>query len=340
MRIPVSKPWLTALECEYAAQAVASGWISSTGPFIERVESAIAEHSGATHALTTCNGTAALHLAMLALDVQPGDEVIVPSMTFVAVANAVKYVGGVPVFVDVDRDSWCVNLEDVARKVTLRTRGIIAVHSYGRSPNMVKLCALAQEQQLWIVEDLAEAHFVPFRAGRVGVYSFYGNKELTSGEGGAFVTNDAELAARARLIRGQGMDPKRRYFFPIIGNNFRMTNVAAAILCAQLERHEQIYGERMRVVRRYAEALGSMWRKGASPWLYSMTMSNRDALAQKLAAAGVETRPLFYPLHQLPPYTTGQTLQVTEELSAAGISLPTYPELTDGEIDEICALAA
>lgn len=351
MRIPVSKPDLRGREAEYAADAVRSTWISSTGPFLDRFEREWAQACGAKHALGVCNGTAALHLALLGLDVRPGDEVLVPGLTYVAVANAVRYVGGVPVFVDVDRQTWCIDPKLVEAAITPLTRGIIAVHSYGHPADMDAINRLAAVHGLWVVEDAAEAHGACYRdrvvggLSRVGVTSFYGNKILSAGEGGAVMTSDDQLAVRLRVLRGQGVDPDRRYYFPVVGHNFRMTNVAAAILCAQLERFDQILRDRRRVFARYDEHLGRTqpcadWAEIA-PWMYCGLLGHRrDHVVDLLRERGIETRPFFYPLHELPPYRgcARGNLPVSVELARSGINLPTYPELPDSVVDEICEI--
>ena len=343
-------------------QAVKSSWISSTGPFIERFERQFAELCGARAAVTVSNGTVALHLALLALQAQPGDEIIVPSLTYVATANAVKYVGATPVFVDVDPATWCIDPAQIEAQITERTKGIIAVHLYGHPADMDAINEIARRRGLWVVEDAAEAHAARYK-GRpvgslsdVGMFSFYGNKILTSGEGGALTLSDPVVERRVRMLRGQGMDPERRYYFPIIGYNYRLTNVACAILCAQMERREEILRRRRDIFRRYRELLSGVpgvhlqpiasWAD-AAPWLFSITVSaelglSRDQLASKLRAAGIDTRPFFVPIHQLPPYADGYAkrrtpLPVTEQLGDSGLNLPTYPGLSASAVERICS---
>lgn len=357
-RIPLAAPDLSGNELAYVTDAVRSSWISSIGPYVERFESEFAHACGTRTALSVCNGTAALHIALLALGVGPGDEVIVPSLTYIATANAVRYAGAEPVFADVDPATWCLDSEAVAAAMTPRTRGIVAVHLYGHPADMDALEAVASQQDLWVVEDAAEAHLAIYKGkpvgslGRMATFSFYGNKPFTSGEGGALTTNSAELEERARLLRGQGMDPERRYYFPITGYNYRLTNVACALLCAQLERSEALMGRRREIFALYRELLDDVpgiefqpvaeWAQ-PTPWLFSILVDesrygmSRDELADALAEDGIESRPFFIPLHTLPPFreasqSRGDRLPVTEELGSTGLNLPTYAQLERSEI--------
>src|ERR1035437_4092881 len=207
-RIPVAMPDLTGNEEKYVVEAIRSSWISSSGPFNQRFEREFAELCGARSAIGVCNGTVALHLAMLALDVRPGDEVLVPSLTYIATANAVRYVGAEPVFVDVDPETWCIDPKLLEEKITRRTKGIIAVHLYGHPADMDAINHTAAIHGLWVVEDAAEAHFAKYKGrptgglGDLGTFSFYGNKIITCGEGGAVMVNDPHLELRLRTLRG------------------------------------------------------------------------------------------------------------------------------------------
>jgi perosamine synthetase len=356
LRIPLAAPDLTGNELAYVTDAIRSSWISSTGPYVERFEEEFARRCETRTALSICNGTAALHLALLALGAGPGDEIIVPSLTYVATANAVRYTRAEPVFVDVDPATWCLAPDAVAAAVTPRTRGIIAVHLYGHPADMDELAVIVSRHDLWIVEDAAEAHFATYKKRPVGsigsmaTFSFYGNKPFTSGEGGALTTNSPELEQKARLLRGQGMDPERRYYFPVTGYNYRLTNVACALLCAQLERSEALIARRREIFALYRERLDGVpglefqpvaeWAQ-PTPWLFSVLVNKRrygrtrDELAAALAKDGIETRPFFIPLHTLPPFSDTRSLQlpVTEELAARGLNLPTHPQLGDRDLE-------
>jgi perosamine synthetase len=255
---PVAEPCLDQVERTLLLEAYDSGWISSQGAFLQRFERDFAVFAGTRHALAICNGTAAVHLSLLALGVKPGDEVILPTLTFVATANAVRYMGAEPVFVDCEPDTWNLDPARVAAAVTPRTAGIIAVHLYGHPCEMDDLQAVADRHGLWLIEDAAEAHGATYRGRRVGslgklaAFSLYGNKILTTGEGGVVTTDDDELARRVRLFRGQGMDPTRRYWHTVVGYNYRMTNLAAAIGVGQLQKAEQILSARRELAARHS----------------------------------------------------------------------------------------
>jgi perosamine synthetase len=361
-RIPVAAPDLSGSEERYVVDAIRSSWISSTGPYLERFELGFAELVGAHTALGVSNGTVALHLALESLGVGIGDEVIVPSLTYVATANACRYVGAEPVFVDVDPATWCIDPARVEEAITRRTRAIIAVHLYGHPADMDALSGIARRSGIWVIEDAAEAHGSRYKdrpvggLADIGTFSFYGNKIITSGEGGAVTIQDPDLARHARQLRGQGVDPARRYWFPIVGHNFRLTNLAAAILCAQLERFDEIVARRWEVFEAYRRGLAGVPGMGfqpiapwavPAPWLFCITIDparyghTRDELMTLLDEQGIETRPFFVPVHQLPPYAQGDPargggLPFTDRLAASGMNLPTFAGLTDADIARVC----
>jgi len=362
-RLSVSRPDLAGNEERYVVDAIRSSWISSTGAYVDRFEREFAAFCGSRAAIPVANGTVALHLALLALEAAPGDEVIVPSMTYVATANAVRYVGAEPVFVDADPHTWCLDPAAVEDAITPRTKGIIAVHLYGHPADMDAINAIASQRGLWVVEDAAEAHGARYKGrptgslGTIGTFSFYGNKILTSGEGGALTVSDQELERTIRLLRGQGMDPERRYFFTVVGYNYRLTNLACAMLCAQLERVDEIVERRRQVFTWYRAALAGIpgigfqpiaeWAEPA-PWLFCITVDevlyggSRDFLAGILAREGIETRPFFRALHRLPPYEgrpgARRQLEVTDHLAAVGLSLPTSSAITETDVARISGL--
>jgi perosamine synthetase len=347
--LPVALPDLSGKERDYVLEAVDSTWISSTGKFVDRFENEFAQACGTKHALTCSNGTVALHLALLTLDAGAGDEVIIPSLTFISTANAVRYVGATPVFADVDPATWCLDPEKIEAGITDKTKGIIVVHLYGHPADMDRIKEIAERRGLWIIEDAAEAHFARYKGqtvggiGDIGTFSFYGNKTVTSGEGGAITFNRDDLLEKARMLRGQGMDPERRYYFPIIGHNFRLTNIACALLCAQLERWPEILEWRKKLFatyRKYLEDIPGIdfqpvaeWAE-PTPWLFCITVDeevfgcSRDELMAQLDAAGIETRPFFIPIHTLPPYISRSETNVgfpeTTILGRSGINLPTH----------------
>jgi perosamine synthetase len=358
-KIPVASADVSGNEEQYVVEAIRSSWISSSGAFVDRFEREFAELCGARHALGCANGTVALHLGLLGLGLRPGDEVIVPSMTYIATANAVRYCGAEPVFVDVDPNTWCLDPAALEQAITPRTRGIIAVHLLGHPADMDAINEVAAIHGLWVVEDAAEAHLATYKGRPVGglgslaTFSFFGNKIFTCGEGGAVTINDDQLCVRLKTLRGQGMDPRRRYFFPVVGYNYRLTNIACAMLCAQFERREAILSRRREIVSRYntqfAEVPGvelqpiAPWATHA-PWMYAVVIDpqkfgrTRDEVMAGLAERGIDSRPFFVPIHTLPPYrdarVAGELLH-TDALGQNGIMLPTYNQLTDDAIDEV-----
>lgn len=335
-----------------------SNWISSKGSYVHRFEGAFAEFCGVRHAVSCSSGTAALHLALLAVGVGQGDEVIVPTLTFVATANAVTYCGARPVFVDSEAETWNMDPNLIEAKITPRTKAIIAVHLYGHPVDMDPVFAIARRHHLFVIEDASQAHGAQYKGrtvgslGDIGTFSFYGNKNITTGEGGMVVTNDHKLAKRVAQLRGQGVDPERTYWFPIVGYNYRMTNIAAAIGLAQLEKIEWHLERRREVAMWYQELLKGVpdfafqlekpWARHAF-WMVSFVFKNdiieRDAVSAYLAEEGIETRPIFYPVHTLPPYQTANEVQaypIAERIARHGISLPTWAGLKRQDVQYIC----
>jgi len=354
--IPVFAPWLSENVRRYVLDCVDSGWISSLGQYVGRFEEEFARFSEAAHGVATSNGTTALHLALATIGIGPGDEVLVPDLTFVATANVVRYAGATPVLVDADPVTWGMDPADARAKVTARTRAIIPVHVYGHPVDLDPLLGLAAERALALVEDAAEAHGARHKGrrvgalGRIGAFSFYGNKIITTGEGGMVVTNDPALAERARFLRDHAMDPERRYYHPEIGFNYRMTNIQAAIGCAQLEQAEAILARRKGIAAAYETGLAGipgLVRPPALPWaesvhwMYSVLVEpafglDRDQVRAGLRARGIDSRPFFVPLHELPPYRTTAPFPVATRLARSGINLPSGTGLEPSEIATIC----
>jgi perosamine synthetase len=353
--IPVAEPDLSGREEEYVLDCVRSTWISSRGEYIERFEHDFRARCGSRHAISCTNGTAALHLALLALGIGPGDEVIVPALTFIASANAVRYCGATPRFADSKADTWNIDPDSVARLVTPATRAIMPVHLFGNPAALNELAAVAADVPL--VEDAAEAHGARYEGrhagslGAVGTFSFYGNKIVTTGEGGMVVTDDDELAERVALFRSQGQAPGRTYWFPVVGFNYRMTNIEAAIGVAQLETLDAKLERRRAVAARYRSALEDVPgiefqavepRGESAHWMVGVVLpvegeTDRDAVAADLGDDGVETRPFFYPLHSMPPYASGgDACPVATDIAARGLCLPTFGGLSDADVDYVC----
>ncbi len=353
--IPVAEPSLGEREVELVTDAVRSGWVSSIGAYVTAFEAELASRCGVDHAVATSNGTTALHLALAVAGIGPGDEVIVPSLTFVATAAAVRYVGASPVFAESDPSHWCIDPEDVARRITPRTRAIVAVDLYGHPADMDALGELAAGHDLVVVEDAAEALGAVYRGrpagglGRLGVLSFYGNKLITTGEGGALLVDDPALLARARLLRDHAMDPDRRYWHGEIGFNYRITNMQAALGVAQLERLDEFLRRKREIAAVYRAGLQDVpgvtlqseadWAK-SSWWMTTLRIDaahgvDREEVAAQLRADGVDSRPAFVPIHLLPHLRQDGSLPVAEAVGREGLSLPSSTSLTDAELEHV-----
>ena len=328
----VSRPSMTGAELAYVTEAINSGWISAHGPHVQRFEEEFARYNGLAHGVACSSGTAALTLALRALGIGPGDEVLVPEMTFIASAWAVTYTGATPVFVDCADD---LNIDPllIEEKITPRTKAIMPVHVNGRRPAMDQIMDIAFEYNLRVVEDLAEAHGIK-PVGDVACYSLFANKIITAGEGGICLTDDARLAGQMAHLRSMAFTKDRSYLHKKIGYNFRMTALQGAVALAQAERIEEILRVRKEMERRYDEGLAGVEGLTLMPprdvlWLYDLRASRRDELIRHLAAAGIETRVFFKPMSQQPMYRDA----VWSGLNAArfsddGFYLPTYTDMT------------
>lgn len=353
--IPVYKPLIGSEEQVNVADAVESTWISSKGRYLQEFETGFAEYLGVAEGVATCNGTVSLHLILEALGIGKGDEVIVPTLTYVASVNAIQYTGATPVFVDSDPVYWNLDPADVEAKITPRTKAIMVVHLYGHPADMDPILEAAKRHGIAVIEDAAEAHGAEYKGRKVGAlgfagsFSFFGNKIITTGEGGMVVTVDRDFAERCRHLRGQGVSPTRTYWHDVVGYNYRMTNLAASIGVAQLQRIDDVIEMKRAIAARYCANLADIpgvtlppempWAKSVY-WMVSVLVEPalRDSLMEFLKENGVETRPFFYPAHIMPMYAAGQSFPVAERLGASGINLPSFPELTDDEIDSVCAL--
>jgi perosamine synthetase len=350
--IPVYEPWLTDLEKSYAKQAIDSTWISSNGQFIKKAEGLLGEFFG-SYAKVTNNGTTALHLCCRIAGMKPGDVVIVPACTYAATAFAAIYCGANVKFVDSDPFTWNMDLdiiEDMCRNGSVDY--VIAVHLLGNPVNMPKLMKLAEKYGFKVIEDAcesigAEIDGVPTgKFGTTAAFSFYGNKTFTSGEGGAVIASEPGLIQRAEILRGQGQSLDRRYWHLEIGHNYRMTNIQAAILCAQLERANEILEAKQKVAKRYlsnfedAETIRMQdvcVNYKHSYWMIAIkTPVLAESLATGLRIRDIDSRPMFYPLNEMPPFHTHDVMPVSKSLSDRCLMLPSSPTLTDSEIDLIC----
>lgn len=352
--LPWAEPRYWGKERDYAMDALGSSWISG-GPYVDRLEADFASYVESPHFVATSNGTTAIHAAFLALDVKAGDEIIVPGFGFMAAANIALHMGAVPVFADVDGDSWCMTAETVAAVLSPRTKGIVPVHTYGNMCDMQPICDLAAAQGLWVLEDAAEAIGSRYRGQQagtiaaIGSVSFHATKTITTGEGGGVMTRDAALRDRMTLYRSHGVR-SRRYWHDVAGHNFRLTNVQAAIGCAQLEHIADISTARRHIWNTYRQSLAQvpgvqlqaiaadvdplMWAVGVrlSPAVFPQ---GRDAVLEEMLARGVECRPGFYSANQMHHLYGAQETPVSDGLAADILSVPSSPTLNDIEIAHV-----
>ena len=360
-RFPWAQPTLHGREEEFVVDAIRSTWLSG-GAYVDRLESETVQLLGGSHQVVSVNnGTAALQLALLALDIGSGDEVIVPDFSFIAAASMVLAVGAQPVFADVDPETWLLDPRSVESAVSSRTRAVVAVHLFGNVCAMPELAAVAEHHGVALVEDCAEA-FMSRRSGQavgtfgdVGTFSFQATKTIASGEGGLVSIRDTPLADRDRVLRNHGMAPGRRYWHDLPGFNFRLTNLQAAVACAQLLELETIVTTRKRIHSEYVDHLSGHdavrfqaidTSIDLVPWAMPLRLggegswwpfAKRDALIAALGERGIETRPGFYPATSMPPYAGGSSATPNSAaVAASAISLPMYLELTTEDVRVIC----
>lgn len=355
--IPVAQPVLGKEEEKLVLEGLRSGWVSSSGKFIGEFEASFAKFCDIKYGVTTSNGTTALHLVLEAADIGPGDEVLIPSMTFVATANAVSYTGATPVFIDSEMETWNLNPEKIKEKINSRTRAIIPVHLYGHPANMGIIMSIAKKYNLLVFEDAAEAHGALYKGRKVGsigdagCFSFYGNKIITTGEGGMIVTNNKSFAEKIRMLRDHGASKKRKFYHPKLGFNYRMTNLQAALGLAQMSRINEFIERKISIARVYEKFLKPLvpdivlppqasWAKNVY-WMYSILIEkkgkkNRDYVIRELRKKKIDSRPFFFPIHSTPRYNDGEKLSNAEFLGRTGMNLPSSVNLEESKIEYIC----
>ncbi|MBF0305503.1 MAG: DegT/DnrJ/EryC1/StrS family aminotransferase [Alphaproteobacteria bacterium] len=361
--IPVCEPLLDDQARANVAEAVATGWISSDGRFIAAFERNWAAYCGVEHGVAVCNGTAALAVALRALRLEPGSEVVLPSLTIISCVLAVLDAGCVPVLVDCEPDTWCMDVARVAARIGPRTRAVMPVHLFGHPVDMAPLSALAERHGLAIVEDAAQAHGAEYQGRRVGglgtlgCFSFYANKIVTTGEGGMVVTADPVLAERMRDLRNLCFRRDRRFLHTEIGHNYRMTNLQAAIGVAQVDRIEDHLARKRRIAALYTERLRDVAGLALPVerpntrnvhWMYAVVLDDgvpfdAAAFAALLRERGVDSRPFFLGMHEQPVFHdrglfVGERHPVTERLARRGLYLPSGLGLTEAQIDTVCAV--
>lgn len=359
--IPVNEPLLNGHELQYVSDCVTSGWISSAGKYISDFERKWADYCGMKHGISVCNGTIALELAVEILDFPEGSEIILPAFTIISCAQAITKTGCVPVVVDCDPDTWCMDVSRVEAAITPKTRAIMPVHIYGHAVDMDPLINLAGKYNLKIIEDAAEVHGAEYKRkkcggfGDVSCFSFFANKIITTGEGGMILTNSDELAEKLQSYRNLCFQSKQRFLHEEIGHNFRFTNIQAALGLAQLERIEKFVERKRAMAQMYNEALSGLpvqlpvekpWAKNVY-WMYGFVIDENTGmtakdLAVRLNEKGVETRPFFLGMHEQPVFKKaglfqGVSLPITERISRYGLYLPSGQAITDNQINSVIA---
>jgi len=363
--IPVNEPLLNEAARRYVEECITTGWISSEGRFITAFEDSWARYCGVDYGVAVSSGTAALELAVACLELEPGDEVIMPTFTIISCALAITRAGLKPVIVDCDPRTWCLDIDEVAAKITPRTRAIMPVHMYGHPADMDPLLDLARKHNLFIIEDAAESHGATYKGQVVGgigdlsCFSFYANKIITTGEGGMVLTKHRELSDRLRSLRNLCFRPERRFYHTHAGHNYRLTNIQAAVGLSQVEAIDQHIAQKQWMGKEYTERLSSIsqialpveepWATNVY-WMYGVVLDDEvpyDAveLAKRLRAKGVDTRPFFIGMHEQPVLLqqglfAGESYPVSERLAKRGLYLPSGLTLTESQLSRVCEAVA
>ena len=357
--IPVNEPLLNGNELEYVSECIKTGWISSAGKFINEFEERWAAYCNMKHGIAVCNGTVALELAVEVLEFPAGTEIIVPSFTIISCAQAITKAGCVPVAVDCDPDTWCMDVNLIQEAVTTKTKAIMPVHIYGHPVDMDPVIELAEKHNLIIIEDAAEVHGAEYKGrkcgglGHVSCFSFFANKIITTGEGGMVLTDDDRLADKLRSYRNLCFQDQQRFLHDEIGHNYRFTNIQAAVGLAQLESIEQIVERKRDMAARYTQGLSGLpikvpverpWAKNVY-WMYGIVLDDETKLnakefASRLRSNGVDTRPFFGGIHEQPVFKKmgffkDVCLPVTERIARQGLYLPSGQAVTDEQIDYV-----
>ncbi len=364
--IPVNEPWLDEREVRNVEECVRTGWISSAGKFLEEFEERWAKYCGRKFGIAVCNGSVALQIAVEALELNPGDEIILPSFTIISCASAIVHSDATPVLVDSDPRTWCMDVEQVRDRITKRTKAIMPVHIYGHPVNMDPLLELAEKHQLAIIEDAAEAHGAEFYSskndrwircgnfGEMSCFSFYANKLITTGEGGMIVTDRTDLAERLKSLRNLFFQPARRFYHEDLGYNFRLTNLQAAVGVSQIDRMDQIIKKKRAIASYYTERFKDIsalqvpaeekWAHSVY-WMYGVVLAdsismNAEEFGSALRKKGIETRPFFLGMHEQPVFQSrglflGERYPVAERLARRGLYLPSGLAITEDQMKQV-----
>jgi len=362
-KIPINKPSITELEIEYVNDAIANGWGAKCYDYIYKFQNDFAEYQDAGFALATSSCTGAIHLALMALGVKAGDEVIVPDITWIASVEPVLYIGAKPVFVDVLRESWCIDPVKIKAAITSKTKAIIVVHLYGNICEMDEIMALAKEHNLVVLEDAAEglgSEYKGKKAGSIGdagVFSFHGTKTMTTGEGGILVTNNEAIFEKAKILNDHGRNPKdpenKMFWMREYGYKYKMSNLQAALGCAQISRIEELVDKKRQIFNWYKELLSDI-RCQMNPefsgtknsyWLPTVIFDksvnfDREAFFVLMKDNGIDSRPFFFPLTSLPMFEEKKGNKVAYDIYQRGVNLPSYHDITNEDVQRICHLIA
>ena len=355
-KIPITKPSITQLEIDYVNDAVSHGWGSQCYEYIYRFEKAFSAFQQSTYALATSSCTGAIHIALMALGIKAGDEVIVPEITWIASVEPILYIGAKPVFVDVLPDTWCIDPSKIEAAISPRTKAIIPVHVYGNLCEMDEIMTIAQKHHLLVLEDAAEALGSEYKGkkagsiGDAGVFSFHGTKTMTTGEGGILLTNHPDVYQRAKILNDHGRDPKigKTFWMQEYGYKYKMSNIQAALGCAQLERIEELVDKKRQIFDWYKELMtalpcslnpekpgtkNSYWMPTA---IFDQSVGfDRDALFAFMKERNIDCRPFFYPLSSLPMFETKPDNLVSYGMFERGINLPSFHDMKKGDIEYI-----
>jgi perosamine synthetase len=353
-----ASPALIGNEKKYVLDCLNSNWISSSGKYINKFEKEFAKYHNLKYAVSCNSGTAAIHISLLALDIKKGDEVITTALTYVATINAINYCGAKAILVDIEPDTWCIDVEAIEKSITSKTKAIIVVHLFGHPVNMDKIMMIAKKHKLFIIEDNAQGLGAKYKNkltgsfGHISTFSFFGSKLITTGEGGMLLTNNKNIADKARIYKSQGQEPGNRYWFPVIGYNYRMTNIEAALGLAQLEKINIHIKNRLKIVNLYFKELREIDNISLPVekenfksvyWMFNIYLKDkvkksRDEIIRSLIKKNIEARYIPYPLNTLPPYREvyrGKSYPIALKVSERSITLPTHENLTEKDIKYI-----
>lgn len=353
--IPVTQYAEAGNEMKYLQQVIQSKWLGG-GPFVERFEKGFAAYCNMKHGSAVSNGTNALYLIFKALNIGPGDEVIVPDNTFITPASMTLHAGARPVLVDVQRDTFNIDPKLIEKAITSKTKAIVPVHLLGHPADMDEINEIAAKHNIMVIEDAAEAHGALYKKRKAGslspisFFSFYGNKTITSGEGGMILSNDGAFMERCNLLRGHGMRPEKRYWHEVVGYNYRMTDLQAAVGVAQLEKIDDFLRQKRAIAKQYTENLSNV--KGIlvpavreyvehSYWMYQINVTKefpltRDELASELKKKDIDTRRAFYPAHVQPPYVQKGSFPNTDYCADTGLMIPMGAKLSPNDVERVC----